>query len=352
MYGSWNARLPPPLLRGRFTMTLSKACFAPLLLLTLVPHACANPEPINNDVLDAVDDGATEPTSPTSPSPMGTPIPTSIATPNPPGVPTPTMSENPPSPPASSTDPGPVPTPIDTAPPVPTPTQTTPPTPTVTSTATGSGGAPPVPSGAGGMGGELPENCELPSGDVPQALLDNTKVQLLYITDDQNVMGNVQFRIQITNQSTMTLALGDVTVRYWLTIEEDVPYELVTDQIANGVTGAEISIEQTTDGRDYVLIQYPDKDMIIGTNPDTTTIAVRLQTSNPQFDKSNDWSWMPAEAGQQNGFRENPNMTVYFRGALLSGEEPPCIVPEPEVPDAGVSADAGAVVDPVVDASL
>jgi hypothetical protein len=320
--------------------------FAPLLLIALVPHACVSAEPIDNETLQAVErelalDAEPTPQAP-SPSSTVTGIVTVPATDVPTALPTDTAPAESTAPPSSSLPPPTTP-PSETAPPVPTaspPVSVTPtvPTPTDSGTAApsvtaeptatmGAGGAPAIPTGAGGglADGGVPVACEMPATDVPQAILDSTQVAVTYITYDMNVMGQVQFGVRIQNEATMTLPLGDITVRYWLVVEEDVVYEIVLDSVGQGVTGAEASVGTTTDGREYIEITYPAVDLLLGGNADRTNVNVRLQASgNVQFDNSNDWSWAPAEAGESAVWGPNPNITVYRRGALVAGTEPPC----------------------------
>jgi hypothetical protein len=308
---------------------LPLATFAPLLIAALAPHGCATAEPIADGTLQgrSTSSSAASSAAPaqttSNPQPSATQVvPGTTSSPSATAEPTDTASGEP----SASAPPADSATTAPTA--APTASETEPPP-----SDTSAGGGPPV-EPTTPVEGDAGSWCERPATTLPAVVIENTKVEINYITYDQNPNAQVQFQIMLMNTASMNVAMNDLTARYWLTIEEGVIYNIRLQNLGNLVMDAEIAVKETSDGRQYIEVDYPAGDLMLGGNGQNVRVDLRLETmGNVQFDNTNDWSWDP-QAQTQTAW-VNDKITVYRSGNLVFGEEPPCLPKPSEIPDAG-----------------
>lgn len=319
----------------------SLAIIIPTLVAALAQHACATAEDLDQEALRLIQEGklvatgnTTSPSSSTSPAntqpPINTvPVTNSPADPSNTGAPTgsgmPTVTNMP----------------VEPAPPVTVPSSTTEPTTPATPTAPaptvtdpgGAGGAPgmePEPGGTGATDGTDAGGVDPmadagvvtpdPVPDVPQEILDATDLALYYRGSSG---ATISFSFWIANLSTeQAPRLDEITVRYWYT-SDDVPFQLMFDHKGDWVKDATATPDITPDGREYIEFAYPSTERIQRpTMENHTILQVRMpETFDPPtpYVQSDDWSYDATAMLTQTHDR----MTIYRRGALVWGEEPP-----------------------------
>lgn len=320
----------------------SLAIIIPSLAVAWV-QGCATAEELDRETLALIEQGQLVGGGGTGTTTHPTDTPTGTA---PPSFPTSTVT---PTTDPTATQPAPGDTtqaPVNPAPPAtvpgsggtaPEPTPTAP-APTLTGAEPGAGGAPgvdePEPSGMAGTDGmgsgatgpldDADAGTPVPTDpvpDVPQEILDATDMRLHYQSSSSD--GTISFRFWIGNFSAeQAPRLDEITVRYWYT-SDDVPFALTFDHKGDWVKDATAEYGTTSDGREYIEFAYPSTARVQRPTMEShTTLQIRMPqiyTPPTPYVQSDDWSFSATAMISQT----YENMTIYRRGALVWGEEPP-----------------------------
>ncbi len=197
-----------------------------------------------------------------------------------------------------------------------------------TSTSNGGTGA----TSAGASGG---------SGGVPQDVIDNSDIVLLYRVDAANETSQSIFaHLYLRNQSSEAFPLGAAEVRYWFD-----PDGLGFSQASHyqGPDIGSVTLTFHDEGDDpYMAVDFMDDATLPPRTGDLnrTEFQLKIDASGGNFDQSNDYSFAP----RLTTTTEHDKITVYLAGTLVWGCEPSgtCATDEGAGGAAGAAGAAGA----------
>ena len=151
---------------------------------------------------------------------------------------------------------------------------------------------------------------------------------------------DIRAQIQVLNDGPLDVALTDVTVRYWFTSEpplSDLNYSC--DYAAVGSSGITSTFGALGES-DYLEIGFTSSVTVptwLGGDGSSNSLPVGANTgdiqnrigrnSNIDFDQSNDYSFDATITA----YTDNPQITVYYQGNLVWGNEPGIINPTPTI---------------------
>jgi len=184
----------------------------------------------------------------------------------------------------------PTPTPTNTPTNTPTPTPTNTPTPTPTSTPT-------------------------PGVSVQLNYQDGTAGQVTTNT--------LRPDVQIVNTGTSSLNLSQITVRYWYTIDSNVPQTYTCDYATIGcgnITGGFVQVLPPRTEADYYLqIGYTSGAGSLAPGANTGSLQDRVNKNDwSNYTQSNDYSYNSSLSS----YGSWTHVTVYYQGHLIWGTEP------------------------------
>ncbi len=145
-------------------------------------------------------------------------------------------------------------------------------------------------------------------------------MSLLYRTSTGPVADEAEPWLKLTNTSGATLALNQISVRYYFTADANVPYVFACAWAVIGcgnITGAVSPLGKPTPTADHVLqINFTGGSLAPGA--DTGDIQLRMYRSDWQsVNQANDYSF-----ANETTYSANPQITGYQNGTLVLGTEP------------------------------
>jgi hypothetical protein len=153
---------------------------------------------------------------------------------------------------------------------------------------------------------------------VSQGLLP---LKLAYLNASPGLANNqIHPLFQLTNTGSGLLTLSDVTLRYWYTADSSQQQKVDCDYATIGCENVHTALMQmnpalpTADT--YLEVSFA---AVTLTANSTTQIQLRIHRTNwTNYNQSNDYSFM-ADAIT---YSANQHIGVYYKGALVSGNEP------------------------------
>ncbi|AZK47654.1 glycoside hydrolase family 9 protein [Paenibacillus lentus] len=149
-------------------------------------------------------------------------------------------------------------------------------------------------------------------------------LKLQYRTSDTNP-GDNQFRphFRIVNTGTLPVALSDVKIRYYYSIDGDKPQQFNCDYAIVGsdnVSGRFVKLENAAAGADYYLeISFASGAGILTPGADSGEIQVRVNKEDwSNYNESDDYSY----SGAQSNFADWDKVTLHQENSLVWGIEP------------------------------
>ncbi|HEY3994065.1 MAG TPA: cellulose binding domain-containing protein, partial [Ktedonobacteraceae bacterium] len=133
----------------------------------------------------------------------------------------------------------------------------------------------------------------------------------------------VQPGFKIVNQSSASVALSNLTIRYWYTIDSAQTQQFSCDYAQIGCTnlaGSFLSLTPTTSTADsYLQVSFTAGAGNIAAGKDSGPIETRFNKSDwSKYNQTNDFSWN----AQATSFQAYSNVDLYQNGQLVWGTEP------------------------------
>jgi hypothetical protein len=157
----------------------------------------------------------------------------------------------------------------------------------------------------------LYRNGKLIAGTEPAGVPEQLNLTVAY-QNKSSAANTINAVIKVLNQGNVPVNYEDITVRYWFTAEGNSPLNYWIDYAvpgASNITGAFTRLSQPPLGADAYL-EFGFKPGILYPLSNTGNIQFRITKSDwSAFDQSNDYSY----TGQ---------ITIYYKGKLISGVEP------------------------------
>ncbi|HEU4326836.1 MAG TPA: glycoside hydrolase family 9 protein, partial [Roseiflexaceae bacterium] len=200
--------------------------------------------------------------------------------------------------------------------PTPTPTSTVPVTPVPTSTPTRT-----PTSGPTATPTRTPTNT--PTGAPTNTPVSGVSLKAQYKVNDSSATdGQLKPGIQVINTGTSSVALSDITIRYWFTVDGSQGLQYNCDYAVAGcanVSGTFTTLSSPTSTADrYLQIGFSGSGTL-GAGASSGEVQSRVNKSDwSNFSESNDYSF----DGTRTSFADSTRVTVYYKGALVWGVEP------------------------------
>lgn len=216
---------------------------------------------------------------------------------------------------------------------------------TVTNTTTGSNSTATSTTGGGGAPGGAGESGDTGSGGtggtggVPQDVIDNAEIVLLYKVDDaRSTSASIFTHLYLRNQSNDEFPLGAAEVRYWFD-SDGLSYTRASHYQGPAVGPVTLASE-TLDDEEYISITFENDAALPPRTSDinSTEFQLKLDASGGTFDQSNDYSFDPEKMTPT----EHLRVTVYLAGTLVWGCEPSGKCAESDPGAGGAAGAAGA----------
>lgn len=157
---------------------------------------------------------------------------------------------------------------------------------------------------------------------IPEPVTGHVKVQ--YKTNDTNATDN-QFRPQfnIINTGTESIALSNVKLRYYYTIDGDKPQQFNCDYAALGgsdVRGTFVKLNNAVALADYYLdISFGDGAGSLAPGASSGDIQVRINKNDwSNYNETNDYSYDSTKTS----YTDSTKVPAYVNGTLVWGLEP------------------------------
>jgi hypothetical protein len=160
-------------------------------------------------------------------------------------------------------------------------------------------------------------------------------------------------QFKVTNIGKTSVPLSELTIRYWYTVDGDLPQMYSCDyaMVGNGnVTGKFVKLSPPQGGADYYLeVGFKAGAGALAAGSNTGEIQNRINKSDfTNYDESNDYSFDPTKTA----FADWMRVTLYDNGGLVWGTEPGCADPgdgaicsaggsPADASDAATNADSG-----------
>jgi len=191
-------------------------------------------------------------------------------------------------------------------------------------------------NGTGGHAGRPDVPVDGTGGTVACA---SCKLVLLYACGGPDA-NQIRAAFKVASRTTESVRLADVTYRYWYADIGAAAHEFVCDFAVVGkenITHEFVPVIPARLGADfYVEIGFLDAAGTLEPFGDTGEVRVRISRTDQQtITQTDDYSFDCSKIS----FAEWNRVTVYEKGVLVSGIEPP-VRSDPSPPDAGADAEA------------
>ncbi len=140
-------------------------------------------------------------------------------------------------------------------------------------------------------------------------------------SENQNTTANqLQIALKLTNSSNSTIALNDITLRYWYTVDTPKVEVTVCDYATIECDNVQERIVKMQSprlgGDEYLEISFSGGSLVANAS---TEIKVRVHKSDwSNYDQSNDYSFMK----NASAYQPAPHIGIYEQGKLIGGQEP------------------------------
>jgi hypothetical protein len=168
----------------------------------------------------------------------------------------------------------------------------------------------------------LYRNGKLISGSEPANVAQQRQFSVLSQTmaSGQNTINT---NLQLKNTGNVPVSYEDITMRYWFTADGSAPLQYWIDYTqlgASAITGVFTRLPQPRNGADaYLEFSFNPSSGVFYPLCSTGNIQYRIaKTDWSAFDQQNDYSY----AGSRS-LTDNNRITVYYKGQLIAGTEPP-----------------------------
>ncbi|MNJ33661.1 Beta-mannanase/endoglucanase A precursor [compost metagenome] len=172
--------------------------------------------------------------------------------------------------------------------------------------------------------GDSPNSMQVNARPIEGSIPIEGGLKLQYRTNDTNP-GDNQFRphFRIVNTGTTSVALSDVKIRYYYTVDGDKPQQFNCDYAVVGsgnVSGRFVKLDNTAAGADYYLeISFATGAGNLAPGADSGEIQVRINKADwSNYNESDDYSY----SGTQTHFADWDNVTLHQGNSLVWGIEP------------------------------
>lgn len=177
--------------------------------------------------------------------------------------------------------------------------------------------------GAYSLTAKATDNGGLVTTSAAVAITVQASVAVLHQDADRQPTNNtLKPNLQLRNESAAAIPYQQLTVRYWLTVEDYAPVQAVIDWAQLGTSSVQARFVQLPDPRQGAS-GYVEYTFLAGagslaagstSGPIQSRIYKQTQTS---FDEANDYSY-----AANSGYLKNERITVYRNGVLIGGTEP------------------------------
>jgi hypothetical protein len=170
-------------------------------------------------------------------------------------------------------------------------------------TTAGTGGT----GGAGGTGG---------TATVPPDVLERASAIVHYQCEQKTTpTGQISMKLFIQNQSSDSLPMANVKIRYWFTAE--LPPTLHQYYVHSSLKGPKATFVDAAD-ESHVLMTFTGGSVAKGTSLNDTEVQLAIANNTPGFDQTDDFSFdATATTSKPNG-----KVTLYLDDKLIWGCEP------------------------------
>ncbi|OUJ72679.1 cellulose binding domain-containing protein [Hymenobacter crusticola] len=175
-------------------------------------------------------------------------------------------------------------------------------------------------------------DCGSTSGTFAVTVQTPTVVTVLHQNADGSVANNtIKPNLQLINNSTAAIPYKDLTVRYWLTVEDYASVVAAIDYAQLGTSGVKaqyVALDQPAQGAfGYVEYSFTAAgSLTAGGNSGAIQSRIYKQTQT-NFNEADDYSYATSST-----YVKNERITVYRKGELIAGIEP-ALVPMPTKPE-------------------
>ena len=190
-------------------------------------------------------------------------------------------------------------------------------------------------AGAGGSAGAAGAAGDSGQGGAAGTSCTTCMVKLQYTCRSKD-SGQASFVLDVTNEAAVSFPLSSLTLRYWYTVDVNVPQVLECDFAQLGCTNL-VTSGDTMPAPKFVNVQPPKQNATkyaeiafkpgaLSLDPflDTGEIQLRLHSDGyAPIDQSDDYSYDLVDcAAMQGAAVEWPKITAYLDGVLVWGNEP------------------------------
>ncbi|WP_324671092.1 cellulose binding domain-containing protein [Hymenobacter sp. GOD-10R] len=178
------------------------------------------------------------------------------------------------------------------------------------------------PLGATTVTATATNDCGSTSGTFVVTVQTPTVVTVLHQNADGQVANNaIKPNLQLVNNSSAAIAYKDLTVRYWLTVEDYASMVAAIDYAQLGTSGVKaryVALDQPAQGAfGYVEYSFTAAGALpAGGNSGAIQSRIYKQTQT-NFNEADDYSY-----AANTTYLKNERITVYRNGELIAGVEP------------------------------
>jgi Cellulose binding domain len=198
---------------------------------------------------------------------------------------------------------------------------------TAGSTGAGAGGESGAAGGEAGAAGSMAPICDEDAGVADEDAgaddcVTSGDVRLQYKAADTNPADNaVKPHFNVVNDGGSAIALADLTIRYWYTLEPNAPTQVFWcdyAEIGCGSVQGSFVAEARMGATHYLQVGFTSGSL--GAHADTGEIQTRFNKEDwSNFTENDDYSFDPSKTA----FADWHKVTLYLDGMLIWGQEPP-----------------------------
>lgn len=172
--------------------------------------------------------------------------------------------------------------------------------------------------------GSSPDSVEVSAKPTETPTPVEGDLKLQYRTNDTNPDDNqIRAQFRIVNTGEESVALSDVKLRYYFTVDGDQAQQFHCDYAVIGsgkVTGSFVKLNESKDGADYYLeVGFTSDAGTLAPGADTGDIQVRFNKADwSNYSEADDFSY----DGTKTAYADWERVPLYLNGSLVWGLEP------------------------------